>query len=65
MYCGPALALGVVHEGRTLRKDLPAVWLVQSEQEIKRDELRAYVEVATTNLGMGFLNVSGAALNEN
>jgi hypothetical protein len=65
MYCGPAVALGVVHEGRTLRKDLLAVSLFQAEQEIKRDELRAYVEVATTNLGMGFLNVSGAALNEN
>lgn len=61
MYCGPAVALGVLHEGRTLRKDLPVVWLFQFEQEIKRDELRAYVEVATTNLGMGFLNVSGAA----
>ena len=35
------------------------VWLFQSEQEVKRDGLRAYVEVATTELGMDFLNVSG------
>jgi hypothetical protein len=41
------------------------VWLLQSEQEIKWDELRANVEVGTTNLGMGFLNVSGTALNKN
>jgi len=41
------------------RKDLTVVWLFQSEQEVKRDGLRAYVEVATTELGMDFLNVSG------
>ncbi len=65
MYCDAAVALSVLHEGRALRKDLPVVWLFQFEQEIKWDPLGAYVEVATTKLGMGFLNVSGAALNEN
>jgi hypothetical protein len=48
------------------RKDLTVVRLVQPEQEVKRYELRAYVQVGTTELGMDFLNVSGGGpLHEN